>query len=431
MSKKSVVPKLRFPEFCAGWELMPFDKFFDFHQTNTFSRNEMNIKNGKVKNIHYGDVLIKYDCVIDNTSIIPYINEGVDLARFREISYLLNGDIIIADTAEDLTAGKAVEIQNIDCFILAGLHTMLCRPKNISAPNFFGYYLNSSAYHNSVKPLLTGTKVYSISKSNIKKTNIVIPEFSEQQKIADCLTSLDELITAELNKLAFLKTHKKGLMQKLFPAEGKTVPEWRFLEFINDEKWKRRKISEITSYVDYRGKTPKKSENGIFLVTAKNVKMGYIDYPVSQEFIPISNYDEVMRRGLPKIGDVIITTEAPLGNVAQIDKTDIALAQRIIKYRGNKTILDNTYLKFVFLSPKFQSILLSKSTGGTVKGIKGSVLHELIIDVPHMTEQQKIADCLSAIDDKITAQAEKIETLKQHKKGLMQGLFPSAQEVME
>jgi len=211
------VPEWRFPGFNSNWQLTTFNKIFEFHQTNSFSRSEMNSENGKVKNIHYGDILTKYGYVIYDTSVIPYINESVDLAKYRDNSYLKNGDIIIADTAEDLTAGKAVEIQNVNCKILAGMHTMLCRPQNTTAPSFFGYFLNSPVYHNSIKPLLVGTKVFSISKSSISKTKIVTPELSEQQKISDCLSSIDDQISAQKEKTETLKLHKKGLMQGLFP----------------------------------------------------------------------------------------------------------------------------------------------------------------------------------------------------------------------
>ena len=110
------------------------------------------------------------------------------------------------------------------------------------------------------------------------------------------------------------------------------APKLRFKEF--DADWISNKIIDLADYVDYRGKTPKKVESGILLVTAKNIKQGYLDYSVSQEFIEPSDFDEVMRRGKVELNDVLITTEAPLGNVASVDRTDIALAQRVIKYRG-------------------------------------------------------------------------------------------------
>ena len=126
---------------------------------------------------------------------------------------------------------------------------------------------------------------------------------------------------------------------------------------------------------------------------------GYIDYEKSQEFISSNDYEEVMRRGKPKIGDILITTEAPCGNVAQIDREDIALAQRVIKYRPNEKILDSTFLKYILLGKEFQDKLMKNATGGTVKGIKGSKLHKLTIPVPTLEVQQKVVDSLSKFEN--------------------------------
>ena len=159
---------------------------------------------------------------------------------------------------------------------------------------------------------------------------------------------------------------------------------------------------EVCDYVDYRGKTPTKTDDGIFLVTAKNVKDGFIDYDASQEYISGDDYEEVMHRGKPEIGDVLITTEAPCGNVAQVNRADIALAQRIIKYRGHAGVVDNTYLKHYLLSPEFQKVLNAKSSGGTVQGIKGSILHQQEIRYPNYEEQKKIGQQLDSLDHLIT-----------------------------
>ena len=200
-----------------------------------------------------------------------------------------------------------------------------------------------------------------------------------------------------------------------------TTPKLRFKEF--DADWISNKIIDLADYVDYRGKTPKKVESGILLVTAKNIKQGYLDYSVSQEFIEPSDFDEVMRRGKVELNDVLITTEAPLGNVASVDRTDIALAQRVIKYRGKIDLLDNLFLKQKFLSESFQEILKSKATGGTVQGIKGSVLHQIPLIVPSKQEQTKIASFLSAVDEKISQLTQKHALLSQYKQGMMQKLF--------
>lgn len=199
------------------------------------------------------------------------------------------------------------------------------------------------------------------------------------------------------------------------------APKLRFSEF--KDEWQSKKIIEIADYVDYRGKTPTKTDTGILLVTAKNIKFGYLDYETSQEFINEDDFDEVMRRGKVKIDDVLITTEAPLGNVALVDREDIALAQRVIKYRGKENILNNRFLLQKFLGEKFQEILTSKATGGTVQGIKGSVLHQIEISLPSLKEQTKIAEFLSAVDDKISQLSRQLELLNQYKKGVMQKIF--------
>lgn len=202
----------------------------------------------------------------------------------------------------------------------------------------------------------------------------------------------------------------------------RNVPKLRFKEFSGE--WEEKRLEEITTYVDYRGKTPEKTENGIFLVTAKNIKMGYIDYTTSQEFVSSENYDEIMKRGKPKIGDVLLTTEAPLGNVAQIDKEDIALAQRVIKFRGQKNLINNTFLKYIFLSENFQNKLKNKAIGTTVLGIQGKVLHKLTLNFSSfLIEQQKIADFLSSVDKKISITEEKLDLFKDYKKGIMQKIF--------
>ena len=181
---------------------------------------------------------------------------------------------------------------------------------------------------------------------------------------------------------------------------------------------------DVCDYVDYRGKTPTKTDSGVFLVTAKNVKDGYIDYGVSQEYISEDDYEEVMHRGKPEIGDVLITTEAPCGNVAQVNRADIALAQRIIKYRGQSNIVDNTYLKYYLLSPEFQNILNAKSSGGTVKGIKGSILHQQEIKYPKYEEQFKIGSYFNNLDHLITLHQRKCEQTKKLKKYMLQKMFP-------
>ena len=195
------------------------------------------------------------------------------------------------------------------------------------------------------------------------------------------------------------------------------------------EDWEIVSIINCCDYADYRGKTPPKTASGTFLVTAKNVRMGFIDYQESQEYVETALYDSIMRRGKPLIGDILITTEAPLGNVAQVDREDIALAQRIIKYRPKNDALFTTYLKHYFLSERFQRILDDHSSGSTAKGIKGSVLHQLPIVIPPLPEQRAIATALSDVDALLAAQDKLIAKKRDIKQAAMQQLLTGKQRL--
>lgn len=187
--------------------------------------------------------------------------------------------------------------------------------------------------------------------------------------------------------------------------------------------WQEKQVHEICDSVDYRGKTPVKTEKGVFLLTARNIKDGEVDYEISQEYVSYSDYEEVMRRGIPKLGDVVITTEAPLGNVAQIDNEKVAIAQRVIKLRADKKILINDYLKYFLLSDKFQSELYKQSTGSTVKGIKGARFKKLEIVYPQLAEQEKIISILYTWDKAIKLKQRLIDLKRLQKNWLMKVLL--------
>ncbi|WP_414827379.1 restriction endonuclease subunit S [Apilactobacillus kunkeei] len=199
------------------------------------------------------------------------------------------------------------------------------------------------------------------------------------------------------------------------------VPRLRFRGFSGE--WKNDKLNRISSYVDYRGKTPRLSSEGFQLITASNIRKGYIDYNADKKYIAVNDYDDVMHRGKPNKGDVLVTTEAPLGNVATVDNVNIALAQRVIKFRGET--VRNKYLSYCMMTPTFQKSIFSKSTGGTVKGIKGSTLVAEQINFPlDREEQQRIGSFFAKIDKIIELQTKKLEQLKKLKQGYLQKMFP-------
>lgn len=184
-------------------------------QNNTLSRADLSNEAGVAKNVHYGDVLIKFGEVLDvSKEKLPMISDESVLSKYKS-SFLQNGDVIVADTAEDSTVGKCSEIAGLnDEVVLSGLHTIPYRPIEKFASGYLGYYLNSSAYHNHLIPLMQGIKVTSISKSAMQDTDIVYPKSVEEQgKIGDYFQSLDHLITLHQRELE--KQNKKIYARKV------------------------------------------------------------------------------------------------------------------------------------------------------------------------------------------------------------------------
>ena len=215
--------KRRLPGFSGEWETFVFGDLFDFIPNNAFTRAQLS-DSGKVKNIHYGDILTKFGANISaDSNEIPYIEREIDLSRFAEKSYLQSGDIVIADTAEDDTVGKALEVINVECPVLAGQHTLLCRPKANFAEKFLGYYLNAACYHDQLLPFIVGTKVSSISKASVAQTRLVVPKYKEQQAISCILSDMDDDITELEQKLEKYRQVKKGMMQQLLTGNIRLV----------------------------------------------------------------------------------------------------------------------------------------------------------------------------------------------------------------
>lgn len=270
---------------------------------------------------------------------------------------------------------------NVDTIFYTEIDETQIRPK------FLYYFLTTAG----LGEMNQAGGVPSQTQSVLNELKIPIPcpdnperSLEIQAEIVRILDTFTELTNELTNELTARKKQYNHYRDQLLSFDDGEV-EWKSL-------------LDACDYVDYRGKTPTKTQDGIFLVTAKNIRMGYIDYDASQEFISESDYSVVMRRGLPKIGDVLITTEAPCGFIAQVDRENIALAQRVIKYRSKDKRLLNSFLKHYLLGGQFQKKLLRAATGSTVKGIKGSKLHQLTIPIPSEVEQARIVAILDKFD---------------------------------
>ena len=201
-----------------GCKIVKLGDAFELLQNNTFSREDLTSELSTVQNIHYGDVLIKYGAIVNIAeNKPPYIKPDIELKKFSSTSYLCDGDIVFADTAEDYTVGKATEIAGANGLsVLSGLHTIPCRPLIKFHPMYLGYYFNSSLFRIQIYPLVQGTKVSSISKGELVKASVYVPTLEEQKKIALLLYSMDCRITKEERKSSDLITARKALLQQLF-----------------------------------------------------------------------------------------------------------------------------------------------------------------------------------------------------------------------
>ena len=202
----------------SGCPTVSFADGFRLLQNSTFSRDDLSYDVGDVRNIHYGDVLIKYGTVTDIGALsVPCIKPDRDIEKFSSSSYLRNGDIVFADTAEDYTVGKATEIVGVtNQRVLSGLHTIPCRPHDRFAPMFLGHYFNSYHFRRQIYRMIQGIKVSSISKSEIAKTTILTPPYDVQRKVASVLSEVDHLIEKEAETVIVLQKIRRGLLQQLF-----------------------------------------------------------------------------------------------------------------------------------------------------------------------------------------------------------------------
>ena len=297
-------------------------------------------------------------------------------------------------------------------------HAVVTTPKEGVDTNWFFYmlgYLNLNQY-------ATGQAQPGLSVENLEKVLINIPKKEkEQQKIADCLSSLDELITAQTQKLDGLKTHKKGLMQQLFPAEGETLPKLRFPEFRDAGEWEEKTLGQVADYENGKAHEQDISASGKFLV-------------VNSKFIStegdVRKFTDTGYCLAEKEDILMVLSDVPNGRAIAkcffVDSDNLyTVNQRICKIKPKKAV---SIMLFYILNRN--SYFLAFDDGVKQTNLKKDDVLSCPILLPHdIKEQQKIADCLSSIDELITAQTQKLDGLKTHKKGLMQQLFPSADEV--
>ncbi|WP_207730822.1 restriction endonuclease subunit S [Coprococcus comes] len=394
--KKEIVPKFRFPEFQRdGIDFVHGNKLFK-SITNKNHNSDLPIlaitqDQGAVPRDQ-----IEYNVTVTDKSLSNY--------KVVEV-----GDFIIS--LRSFQGG--IEYSRFKGICSPAYIILRKREENISEL-YYKYFFKTWRYIQSLNRNLEGIRDGKmISYSQFSSVKVPYPRsFKEQQKIADCLSSIDELIDAENRKLKALEKYKKGLMQKLFPAEGKTLPEWRFPEFRGKSEWRIKPLGKICTNYDSR-RIP---------ITEKDRVKGEIPYIGASGVIDYINdfiFDE----------DLLCVSEDGANLVARTypiafsisGKTWVNNHAHVLKFSHKYTQdIVESYLNMINL----QDFL----TGMAQPKLNRAKLDIIPIPLPEEEEQQKIADCLSEVDKIITEQSNKVEQLKAHKKGLMQGLFPSLEE---
>lgn len=410
--KKEIVPKFRFPEFQRDG--------IDFvHGNNLFKSitNKNHNSDLPILAITQDQGAVPRDQIEYNVTVTDK-----SLSNYKVVEV---GDFIIS--LRSFQGG--IEYSRFKGICSPAYIILRKREENISEL-YYKYFFKTWRCIQSLNRNLEGIRDGKmISYSQFSSVKVPYPRsFKEQQKIADCLSSIDELIDAENRKLKALEKYKKGLMQKLFPAEGKTLPEWRFPEFKDCEEWETVKLEKLALY--RRGSFPQ--PYGL---------PEWYDEKSGMPFIQVFDVDDNMKLKsntknkiselaaqqsvfIPK-GTLIITIQGSIGRVA-ITQYDAYIDRTLLLFEKFFRKIDKTFLAYN-LQLLFD-IEKQKAPGGIIKTITKQALSEFLTSIPRIEEQEKIAGCLSEVDTMITEQSNKVEQLKAHKKGLMQGLFPPLEE---
>ena len=418
-SVKKKVPELRFKGFTDDWEQRKFDECFNFPvSTNSLSRALLNYDEGDIKSVHYGDILIKYPAILNiKNDKIPYITGG-KLEKYKS-SLLENGDLIFADAAEDETVGKAVEVNGLtEENLVAGLHTIVARPKDKKAEFFLGYYINSNTYHRQLLRLIQGSKVSSISKGNLQKTLVSFPkDFEEQQKIGAFFKKLDDTIALHQRKLDLLKEQKKGYLQKMFPKNGAKVPELRFAGFADD--WEERKLGDVLS--ERNDQTPETNEYPLMsFVQGKGVTPKGERY--NRSFL-VKDSEKKYKK--TELGDFIYSSNNLETGSIGFNRTGKAVISPVYSIFKSKKSRESQFIGIMSARKDFISKMV-RFRQGVVYGqwrIHESDFLNIDMKMPNDKEQQLIISFFENIDKTIALHQFKLDLLKEQKKGFLQKMF--------
>jgi len=423
-SAATLVPQLRFPEFrnSAGW------KGTTLGDEGTLL-SSLTGKSGP--DFDTGDArFVTYMNVFANTFVDPNSLRHVDVKVNESQNAVARGDVfftVSSETPEDVGMSSVLLHDLDNCYLNSFCTLFRFRDPQRANCVFTGYLLRQPFVRGYFTQKAQGSTRYNLSKDAFRSLPLYLPSLAEQQKIADCLSSLDELIAAQARKVEALKKHKKGLMQQLFPRDGETQPRWRFPEFQDAGDWVQTSLGKIS--VVLKGKGISKADL------------------VANGSQPCIRYGELYTRYGETIKEAVSKTNVPAAELTLSEpndviipasgetKIDIAKASCVlaggIALGGDlnviRTKLNGVFLSYYLNGPKRADIAMV-AQGDTVVHLYPKQLALLVVAIPSPAEQQRIADCLTSLDELITAESQRLDALKTHKRALMQQLFPSPED---
>ncbi|BCX78140.1 restriction endonuclease subunit S [Bifidobacterium bifidum] len=416
MTEQAKVPAIRFAGFTDPWEQRKLGDCFEFLKSNTLSRAGLNGENGTARNVHYGDILIKFgDCLDDERSDLPFITDDTVLPKYAG-SILREGDVIFADTAEDETAGKCVELRKLPKEpTISGLHTIPARPRFPFGTGYLGHYLNSDAYHRQLLPLMQGIKVISVSKAALQDTQVRFPGLSEQSAIGAALNEIDSLITLHQRKYDKLVVFKKSMLEKMFPKDGESVPEIRFAGFT--DPWEQRKLGDVTD--SFSGGTPDGSHASYYGGSIPFIRSAEINSDKTELFLTEKGLDNSSAKIVER-GTVLYALYGATSGEVGIAAIKGAINQAILAlspHTGNDPLFLASWLR------REKARIVDTYLQGGQGNLSGSIVKELSFALPQQKEQQVIGSFFSHLDNLITLHQRKLELLRNIKKSLLDKMF--------
>ena len=412
---KGLRPRLRFLEFreAGEWTKQKLGTVATLYKGKGISKAEI-IANGIQPCIRYGEIYTIYGEIIHEIASSTNVDDS-------ELFLSKKNDVIIPSSGETkIDIAKASCVMSDDIALGSDLNVIRSSQNGI----FLSYQLNGPLRF-SIAKVAQGDTVVHLYPTQIEQLDVLVPSPPEQQKIANCLSSLDALIAAQVDKLDALKTHKKGLIQQLFPRKGETIPPLRFPEFQDAGAWRASTLEDIAEIAS--GGTPNRSKPEYWNGDIPWVSTSLID------FNRITQVQEcITRRGLDNSSAKIFPRETILMAMYGQGKTRGKVAVLGIDAAINQacaaiSVNDGISSGFVFqnLAGRYDEIRGLSNQGGQ-ENLSATLIKKIPLSCPQMEEeQQEIADCLSSLDALIAAQVDKLDALKTHKKGLMQQLFPS------